>query len=166
MAASGSAGAWTSRGTGSRSTHSRIHDMPTFTPETLDGIYEHSPWVVQAALARGPFISLAALKHAFAQVVAEASEDQQLALLRAHPELAGQSMKDGTLTDASTGEQRKAGLATCTREELARLQQLNRDYSAKFGFPFILAVRGPRGTGLSPRETIDTFERRLANPKE
>ena len=140
--------------------------MTTFTAETLDGLYEHSPWVAQAALARGPFPSLAALKHALAQVVAEAGNEKQLALLRAHPELAGKAMVDGTLTHASTDEQGKAGLAHCTREELDQLHQLNADYTAKFGFPFILAVRGPRGTGLSPREIIETFERRLANPRE
>jgi N-carbamoyl-L-amino-acid hydrolase len=60
-------------------------------------------------------------------------------------------------------EQSKAGLTDCTPEEFARIQQLNADYNAKFGFPFILAVRGPRGTGLTKREIIDTFARRLDN---
>jgi len=140
--------------------------MLDIKPQQLDGLYEHSPWVAQAALARGPFRSLAHLKHELAQVVAQATRDEQLALLRAHPELAGKAMVDGTLTTASTDEQSKAGLAHCTREEWGKLQQLNRDYNAKFGFPFILAVRGPRGTGLSRRDIIDTFERRLANPAD
>jgi N-carbamoyl-L-amino-acid hydrolase len=136
------------------------------TADRLDGIYEHSPWVAQAALAKGPFGSLAQLKCALAQVVADAGREAQLALLRAHPELAGKAAVAGSLTAESASEQDKAGLAHCTREEFERLQQLNRDYNAKFGFPFVLAVRGPRGTGLARREIIDTFERRLANPPD
>jgi N-carbamoyl-L-amino-acid hydrolase len=115
-------------------------------------------------MARGPFRSLAHLKHTLAQVVREAGRDRQLALLRAHPELAGKAMVAGGMTAVSATEQGTAGLAHCTPDEFAKLQQLNADYDAKFGFPFILAVRGPRGTGLSRREIIETFERRLANP--
>jgi N-carbamoyl-L-amino-acid hydrolase len=95
--------------------------------------------------------------------VRDAGRDAQLALIRAHPELAGKAMVSNTLTAESTHEQSKAGLTNCTPEEFARIQTLNADYNAKFGFPFILAVRGPRGTGLSKREIIDTFERRLDN---
>ncbi|MDQ0568896.1 N-carbamoyl-L-amino-acid hydrolase [Variovorax paradoxus] len=127
----------------------------------LDGIYEHSPWIAERALAARPFRSLAHLKHALVQALAAASADEQLGLIRAHPELAGKAMVSKTLTAESTHEQGKAGLTDCTPEELAKIQQLNADYNAKFGFPFILAVRGPRGTGLSKREIIDTFERRL-----
>ena len=127
----------------------------------LDGLYEHSPWIAQEALAERPFASLAQLKHAMAGVVAAAGRDAQLALIRAHPELAGKAMVDQTLTAESTGEQSRAGLTHCTPEEFARLQDLNAQYKAKFGFPFILAVRGPRGTGLSRQQIIDTFERRL-----
>ena len=129
----------------------------------LDGLYEHSPWIAQAALAQRPFRSLAHLKHAMARAVAEAPEDRQLALIRAHPELAGKAMVSKSLTAESTNEQSKAGLTDCTPEEFAKIQQLNADYNAKFGFPFILAVRGPRGTGLSRAEIIATFERRLAH---
>ena len=127
----------------------------------LDGTYEHSPWIAERALAARPFRSLAHLKHALVQAVAAASADEQLGLIRAHPELAGKAMVSKTLTAESTHEQGKAGLTDCTPEEFAKIQQLNADYNAKFGFPFILAVRGPRGTGLSKREIIDTFERRL-----
>ncbi|AMO22410.1 hypothetical protein GCM10027034_27610 [Ramlibacter solisilvae] len=130
----------------------------------LEGIYEHSPWIAQGALRQRPFRSLAHLKHAMARVVAEAAREAQLALLRAHPELAGKAMVDKALTAESTGEQRSAGLTDCSPEEFAQLQRLNAGYNAKFGFPFILAVRGPRGTGLTRRQIIDTFERRLDNP--
>lgn len=127
----------------------------------LDGLYEHSPWIVQAALAQRPFRSLAQLKYALVQVLAKASNEQQLALIRAHPELAGKAMVAQSLTAESTNEQNKAGLTQCTPEEFARIQQLNADYNARFGFPFILAVRGPRGTGLSKQDIIATFARRL-----
>ncbi|QHE75701.1 2-oxo-4-hydroxy-4-carboxy-5-ureidoimidazoline decarboxylase [Hydrogenophaga sp. PBL-H3] len=130
----------------------------------LDGLYEHSPWIAEQALAQRPFASLAALKHAMVTVLAQASVDAQLALIRAHPELAGKAMVSQSLTAESTNEQTRAGLTNCTPEEFAHIQQLNAQYNAKFGFPFILAVRGPRGTGLAKREIIATFERRLGNP--
>jgi beta-ureidopropionase / N-carbamoyl-L-amino-acid hydrolase len=128
----------------------------------LDGLYEHSPWIAQGALSQRPFQSLAHLKHAMVQVLAQAGLEAQLALIRAHPELAGKAMVDNTLTAESTNEQGRAGLTHCTAPEFAKIQQLNADYNARFGFPFILAVRGPRGTGLSRHQIIDTFERRLS----
>lgn len=127
----------------------------------LDGTYEHSPWIARAAAAQRPFASLVHLKLALAQVVREAGQAAQLALIRAHPELAGKAMVSQTLTAESTNEQGKAGLTDCTPEELARIQQLNAAYNARFGFPFILAVRGPRGLGLSRAEIIATLARRL-----
>ncbi len=127
----------------------------------LDGAYEHSPWIAKEAWAKRPFASLAALKLALVETVRAAGGDAQLALIRAHPELAGKAMIAKTLTAESTNEQGKAGLTDCTPEEFARIQKLNADYNAKFGFPFILAVRGPRGTGLSKAEIIATFARRL-----
>ena len=130
----------------------------------LDGLYEHSPWIAQQALAQRPFASLAALKHAMVTVLAQASVDAQLSLIRAHPELAGKAMVSQSLTAESTHEQQQAGLTHCTPEELAHIQQLNAQYTAKFGFPFVLAVRGPRGTGLRKREIVTTLERRLGNP--
>src|SRR4051812_2135411 len=129
----------------------------------LDGLYEHSPWIAQEALAQRPFRSLGHLKQAMADIVRKASQDKQLLLIRAHPELAGKAMVAKTLTSESTNEQSKAGLTHCTPEEFERLQQLNADYNAKFSFPFILAVRGPRGTGLSRQQIIETFARRLQN---
>ncbi|GAB2539309.1 2-oxo-4-hydroxy-4-carboxy-5-ureidoimidazoline decarboxylase [Simplicispira piscis] len=129
----------------------------------LDGIYEHSPWIAETALRERPFRSLAHLKHTLAHAVRTASSEAQRALIRAHPELAGKAMVDQSLTAESTHEQNKAGLTQCTPAEFAQLQQLNADYNARFGFPFILAVRGPRGTGLSKQQIIDTFARRLDN---
>ncbi len=127
----------------------------------LDGLYEHSPWIAQAALAHRPFASITALKHAMAVVLQGAGLDAQVKLVRAHPELAGKAMVDQSLTAESTNEQSKAGLTHCTAQEFAQIQKLNADYNAKFGWPFILAVRGPRGTGLRKQQIIDTFARRL-----
>jgi N-carbamoyl-L-amino-acid hydrolase len=135
----------------------------------LDGIYEHSPWIAEQAYARKPtggFTSLDQLKVTLAQVVRQSPVEAQLGLIRAHPELAGKAAVAGTLTAESTNEQAKAGLTHCSPEEFARLQQLNADYKAAFGFPFILAVRGPRGLGLSRADIIRTFARRLRNPAE
>ena len=135
----------------------------------LDGTYEHSPWIARAAWAQRPlagFSTLAQLKHALVQVVREAGRDAQVGLIRAHPELAGKAMVSKTLTAESTLEQGKAGLTDCTADEFSRIQRLNADYNVRFGFPFILAVRGPRGLGLGKAEIIATFARRLAHPPD
>ena len=131
----------------------------------LDGIYEHSPWIAAAAFRARPaagHASLAALKHALVQAVREAGREAQLGLIRAHPELAGKAMVAKSLTAESTDEQTRSGLTHCSADEFAQLQQLNAGYNAKFGWPFILAVRGPRGEGLTRTEIIATFARRLA----
>ena len=127
----------------------------------LDGLYEHSPWIAERALAQRPFTSLAHLKHAMTEVLAQAGVEAQLGLIRAHPELAGKAMVSQTLTAESTNEQNKAGLTQCTPEELTHIGQLNAEYKAKFGWPFILAVRGPRGVGLSKQQILAAYARRL-----
>jgi N-carbamoyl-L-amino-acid hydrolase len=127
----------------------------------LDGTYERSPWIAERAGDARPFASLAALKLALVQVVRDAGRDAQLELIRAHPELAGKAMVSKALTAESTHEQGKAGLTACTPQEFTLIQRLNADYNARFGFPFILAVRGPRGTGLDKAQIIATFQRRL-----
>jgi beta-ureidopropionase / N-carbamoyl-L-amino-acid hydrolase len=127
----------------------------------LDGVYEHSPWIAQAALVARPFRSVAHLKRVLTDVVRNASRDQQLQLLRAHPELAGKAMLAKALTAESSNEQSLSGLTHCSADELAVIQQLNVAYNAKFGWPFLLAVRGPRGLGLTRGEIIATLQRRL-----
>ena len=142
-----------------------LPQLNTATPEQalawLDGLYEHSPWIVEAALQHRPFTSVHQLKHRMTQVLEAGGRVAQLALIRAHPELAGKAMVSNSLTPESATEQSKAGLTHCSADEFAHLQQLNADYNAKFGWPFILAVRGPRGVGLSRAEIIASFERRL-----
>ncbi len=128
----------------------------------LDGTYEHSPWIAAQAADARPFKSLAALKRALVEVVRGSPRDTQIALVRAHPELAGKAMVTQSLTAESTNEQGRAGLTDCTPDEFALIQKLNADYNTKFGWPFVLAVRGPRGAGLNRQQIIATFERRLA----
>jgi 2-oxo-4-hydroxy-4-carboxy-5-ureidoimidazoline decarboxylase len=108
----------------------------------LGGIFEDSPWVAEAAWPRHPFATLDALYRAMVDAVRGAAEDAQLALIRAHPELAGKAAIRGQLTADSTAEQSGAGLTQCSPPEFARLQELNRAYNTKFGFPFIIAVKG------------------------
>ena len=134
--------------------------------QMLGGLYEHSPWIADQALAFRPFLSLAHLKQVMANVLHGADQQAQISLIRAHPELAGKAMVSKSLTAESDNEQTSAGLTQCTPEEFATIQQLNADYNAKFGFPFILAVRGTRGTGLTKQQIISTFARRLNNHPE
>ena len=127
----------------------------------LDGTYEHSPWIAERAAASRPFKSLAALKVALARVVREASVDEQLGLIRAHPELAGKAAIAKQLTAESLGEQASAGLDQLTPDEYARFQTLNSDYGAKFGFPFIICARLNDKTSI-----LAAMQRRLAHDRD
>ncbi|MCV2219495.1 2-oxo-4-hydroxy-4-carboxy-5-ureidoimidazoline decarboxylase [Thauera sp. Sel9] len=127
----------------------------------LDGIFEHSPWIAERAWSAGPFTSVDALHAAMCLVVDNAAQSEQLALICAHPELAGKEAEEGTLTTASTGEQRGAGLDQCSKEELQRLRDLNKAYRERFGFPFVIAVKG-----LTRYQIMDGVEARLANDRE
>lgn len=118
------------------------------------GIYEHSPWVAQGAFEKGA-ATLEDLHAAMKDVVTKADRDKKLALIRAHPDLA---CATGTLTEASTAEQRGAGLKECTAEEFAEFQKLNAEYKKKFGFPFIIAVKG-----LHRSDILQAFRQRINN---
>lgn len=108
----------------------------------LAGIFEHSPWVPDRAWSRRPFADIDGLHRVLCDVVAHADREEQLALIRAHPQLAGKAAIRGELTAASATEQSGAGLDQCSAEEYATITRLNAGYMEKFGFPFILAVRG------------------------
>ena len=123
----------------------------------LGGIYEHSPWVAERAWTRRPFASLDALHRAMEEAVATASREEQLALLRAHPELLGK-LEAAQLTDASRAEQASAGLDRCTAAQRDRMRALNAAYRERFGFPFIVAVRGLDWAGI-----IERIDARLPN---
>jgi 2-oxo-4-hydroxy-4-carboxy-5-ureidoimidazoline decarboxylase len=126
----------------------------------LGAIFEHSPWVAERAYAQRPFALIQDLHTAMAQAVRTADEATQLALIRAHPELAGKAAVRGELTADSTREQSGAGLNQCSAEEFALLQKLNADYNAKFGFPFVIAVRGH-----DRKSIIAHFSRRLESDR-
>jgi len=123
----------------------------------LGGIFEHSPWVAEQVASLRPFDSVDDLYRAMVERVAAAGPQAQMELIRAHPELAGKAAVRGELTPESTSEQQGAGLDRCTPDEYSRLTALNQAYREKFGFPFILAVRGH-----DRQSVIREFRRRLA----
>ena len=116
------------------------------------GIYEHSPWVAEAAF--GPADVLAALREA----VEQGGHEKQLALLRAHPDL---GEKLDTLTTSSVSEQLGAGLNQCSPQEFAEFNELNAAYKEKFGFPFIVAVKG-----LNRQDILQRFRERIGHDRE
>lgn len=123
------------------------------------GIYEHSPWVAERVAPHvAPDDDLDALAAMMADCVDNAAVEKQLELIRAHPDLAGKAQLEGKLTQDSTLEQASAGLDHCSPEELQRFQMLNSAYRDKFGFPFVMAVRGKHRA-----EILDAFALRLEN---
>lgn len=123
------------------------------------GIYEHSPWVAEEvaseAAASDDLAQIAAL---MAECVDNAARERQLALIRAHPDLAGKAQISGELTADSTHEQSSAGLDQCSEDEYAQFQSLNDRYHEKFGFPFVMAVRSS-----TRAEILAAFSARLEN---
>lgn len=126
--------------------------------EALSGVFEKSPWIPQAAAGHRPFRSTLQLHEAMCGAVLQAGVEDQLALIRAHPELAGRAAVRGELTPESTREQKGAGLSACTPEEFRSLQALNAEYANKFGFPFVIAVRGH-----NPGSVIAALRERIAH---
>jgi len=127
------------------------------------GLYELSPWIAEAAwqaLSEQPSLHIDEFRSVLRNVVGNASYDKQLALLKAHPELAGKAATEGTLTAESTDEQASARLDMCSKEEFDRFHELNTTYNDKFDFPFILAVRN-----RTREEVLQEFERRVHNSK-
>ncbi len=103
--------------------------------------FENSPWIAEAAWERRPFADLDALRAALTGVIAGAPVDRQLALIAAHPDLAGRVAREGRLTAASRGEQAAAGLDHLSPAEIARFAAANAAYRARFGFPFVICAR-------------------------
>ena len=127
-------------------------------------IYEHSPWVAEKAYDLGQDASLDeidSLHQRMADILLSASHEAQLALINAHPDLAGKAAIRGELTASSTAEQAGAGISECTAEEFARFTELNDAYKAKFGFPFIKAVKGS-----NRHQILAAFEERIHNSAE
>ncbi|MBD8890840.1 2-oxo-4-hydroxy-4-carboxy-5-ureidoimidazoline decarboxylase [Roseibium litorale] len=124
-------------------------------------VAEHSPWVARAAHGFAPFANRAALVAAFESAMRNASHADQLALIRAHPDLAGKAALAGEVAEDSRKEQAGAGLDRLSAEEFSRFTELNGSYLGKFGFPFIFAVKG-----ADKHMILDAFEDRLENTPE
>ncbi len=128
------------------------------------GVYEHSPWIAERAFDAGLTAeanTAEGLSGLLRTQVEAGGADRQLALLRAHPDLAGKLAVADALTAASAAEQAGAGLAACTTKEFERFQMLNAAYQEKFGFPFIVAVAGKHRT-----EILEVFGRRVGNDRD
>ena len=142
-----------------------LQSLSTATREhfvkVLGGIFEHSPWVAESAWNARPFASIDALHAAMVAAVDAAGEARQLALICAHPELAGKEATAGTLTQDSRTEQSGAGLDRCSHEELVRLRELNLAYREKFGFPFVIAVKH-----LTRQDILDALTTRINSSRE
>ncbi|NBA93847.1 2-oxo-4-hydroxy-4-carboxy-5-ureidoimidazoline decarboxylase [Pseudomonas sp. R5(2019)] len=150
-----------------------MSQFKTVTPSSLDrdafvaafaDIYEHSPWVAEKAFDLGQLSELDVIENLhqrMSDILLSADHDSQLALINAHPDLAGKAAVQGQLTEASTNEQAGAGIHQCTAEEFARFTELNDAYKAKFKFPFIMAVKGS-----NRHQILAAFETRIHNSAE
>jgi OHCU decarboxylase len=126
------------------------------------GVFEHSPWVAERAWEARPFASADALHGEMMRVVSKASAAERLALVRAHPELAGREAKAGELTAESFGEQGRLGFTSLQKEEFLRIAEANRRYREKFGFPCVVALR----LHATRSSVVAEMERRLGNNAE
>lgn len=126
--------------------------------EKLGAIYEHSPWIASAAWQYMPFSQIEDLHAAMAKVVSDAPQELKLKLILEHPELAGKAAIAGNMAQASKDEQKSAGLDQCSPAELEQIQSLNKQYRQRFGFPFIIAVRG-----RNREQIIQAMQQRLQN---
>lgn len=124
----------------------------------LDGIYEHAPFVAEAAAPHRPYPTVSALHDVLMGAVRAQSIDDKIAFIRNHPDLAGKAARAGDIAPASVSEQAGLGLDRLTDEEFARFERLNAAYRERFGFPFVVCVRR-----MTRDAVLDAFERRLAN---
>jgi 2-oxo-4-hydroxy-4-carboxy-5-ureidoimidazoline decarboxylase len=129
--------------------------------EVYGGVYEKSPWIAEEAFARQDIDTVEALHAAMKLAVVRADMNQQLMLIRSHPDLAVAAADLSKLTQESQSEQTGAGLKNCTPEEFAEFQKLNADYKTKFGFPFIIAVKG-----LTRHDILKAFRERMHSTRE
>jgi 2-oxo-4-hydroxy-4-carboxy-5-ureidoimidazoline decarboxylase len=135
-------------------------DRATFVA-AIGFAFEDSPWIAEAAWERRPFDGVDALHAALADVVARAPAERQVALITAHPDLAGRVARTGRLTPASRDEQASAGLDRLGPEEIARFDEANASYRARFGFPFVIAVRGRNQAAI-----LEALEQRSRNERD
>jgi len=142
-----------------------LADLNTLSQEAfvagIGSVYEHSPWIAASTWPQRPFSSVDDLRHKLDDTLHAAPPEDRLALIKAHPDLAGRLAKAGQLTNESTQEQKSAGLDHLTSEEAAEFNQLNHAYLERFGFPFVICAR------LNDRSAIlEAFRRRLTHSRE
>lgn len=127
----------------------------------VGGVFENSPWIAESAADRRPFAAREALHSAMTDIVASSPPEKQVALIAAHPDLAGRLARQGLLTAESTHEQASAGLGRADAVTLRRIEELNASYRQRFGFPFVICAR------LNNVEAIlEAFVRRLENSRD
>jgi len=124
--------------------------------KTFGGVFEHSPWIAEQTV--GPFEDINDLFVRLTNTVSESSDEQKLALIRAHPDLVGKLAKEGKLTRASTAEQKAAGLTLLSADEVKQFETYNAQYRAKFGFPFVICARENKKSAI-----LRAFPERLQN---
>ena len=129
--------------------------------DAIAHVFEHSPWIARRAHAKRPFASVAALHDALVDTVRVAAESEKLALIRAHPDLVGKMAREGGLTRESTAEQRAAGLAALSADEVEQFDRYNAAYRDRFGFPFVICARENKKDAI-----LAAFPPRLANTRE
>jgi len=132
--------------------------------QAFAGLYEHSPWVAERTFQAGISDHMdtpESLSEVLASTMLQASKQEQLELIRAHPDLAGKAAARGSLTEESNTEQSSAGLDQCSSQELADFHRLNDAYKAKFDFPFIMAVKNS-----NRHKILAAFEQRLEHDTE
>jgi OHCU decarboxylase len=135
-------------------------DRAAFTA-TFGGVFEHSPWIAEGGWESRPFESVEALHAALCAAMYGASAERQVALIRAHPDLVGRAAREGGLTPASTGEQAAAGLDRLSAGEIARFEEANAAYRARFGFPFVICARQNKKESI-----LAGFDARLGNSRD
>lgn len=138
-------------------------DQQSFVAQ-FGGVFEHSPFIAERAFDSGLIhapLSASGVHEALCKVFQSASHEEKLGILRAHPDLAGKLAIAGELTEESRKEQAGAGLDRLSADEHARFTALNNDYTEKFGFPFIIAVKG-----LTRHDILAAFETRIDNSRD
>ena len=137
-------------------------ELNALTPEefvrTVGPVFEHSPWIAEIACGQRPFAGFKTLHQTLCEAVKNSGEEQQLALIRAHPDLVGRAAQTGMLTPESTGEQAGAGLNRLSPAETGLFEEQNAAYKNKFGFPFVICARLNQKAAI-----LNAFERRLKN---
>ena len=128
---------------------------------TVGHVFENSPWIAQRTRAKQPFDSIAALHDGLIETVRASSDDEKLALIRAHPDLVGRMAREGSLTRESTAEQRAAGLAALSPHEVDLFDRYNLAYRERFGFPFVICARENKKAAI-----LAAFPVRLRNTRD